>query len=528
MAELRLTRLWAPEEGSGRVTAGAVSPDGEWAATAEGNQVRLIRLASGETAVQLVAGLDRILSLAFSDDTGGLWAGTDSADEHQTLWHWSLPPSSRKGLSRSAHYRTSALACRGNRLLTGGGEDDGNWTLWSLPEMTLLAEGGDDVGEVLSVALTEAGWGILKTEQDGLVVEFWRADDQRRSWSSRVSDGVHLAFSPSGETLYALAGPSSQPFSVATGKAGKPLRGLGLKLTGKGLAGASVLNGEIFAAPDAASAQGRLLHWGGGGVQAWQGKRLLWKRETPSPALLALACQPDLPWVGGMRGSLVALWDEQGRLQWTYDLGQACHRLALDDQGRWLGIPGETVRYLNLNDGSLAHQGPENFAAGSGAFGCGTIYPEFQPWKTDHPDLWTPALATYREWAVTWAGGGLDLRHGTKGPTYQGLGAIPTQITVTHTWVGLSNDTWVAVFDKELGQMLRRLEAWGNASSGVAYSRTGCHCLRARFQQLQFWNLNSGQMESCVDTPFLVTSVAGWGPYFAGDSQGSLYRVELI
>jgi hypothetical protein len=474
---------------------------------------------------ELLAGRDAILCLAFADDGTTLWAGSDSADEGQTLWSWELSPLQLQGQSHPAHYRTSALVCRDSRLLSGGGEDDGNWMLWSLPAMTLLARGGDDEGEVLSVALATEAWGVLRAADDGLTVELWRPESDRPVWRSAVESGELLAFSPSGDTLYVLGKDPCLPLFVATGRAGKALRGAGLKLTAKGLTGSSARNGELFAAPDAACASGKALLWGEGSTQGWHGKRLLWKHDTPAPALVTLASHPRLPWLAGVRGTTALLWDEQGCLLWSYDLKTPCYRLVLDGQGRWLGIPGETVRYLDLRDGHLAHQGPENFAAGSGTFGRGVVHPDFQPWPTDLPDLWTPVLASDQEWAVTWDGRAVNLRTGDTGIRYQGLGGSPTYITVTEAWVGLANDTWVAVFDRETGQLRHRTEAWGNANSGVAYSRCGQKALRARFHQLQLWDLQESRILASLDTDLQFTAVAGWDPFFAGDTQGRLHRV---
>ena len=242
--------------------------------------------------------------------------------------------------------------------------------------------------------------------------------------------------------------------------------------------------------------------------------------------MTALTCQPELPLIAAARGRQILLWDTSGQLIWQHQLQSPCYRLALDGRELWLAVPGDPFLYFRLSDGSLAHRGPENFAAGAGSFGQGQIFPEFRPWVTHERDLWTPAIANDGECGVLWNGQAVSLRTGRAGPRFEGFRGQPGHITIANDWVALANDSWVGVFEKQTGQLKCLVEACGSANSGVAYNGRGNQALRAWRTSLQAWDLAAGRIEAELDAEVNLSSVAGWGPYFAGDCQGTLYRVE--
>jgi WD40 repeat protein len=491
----------APARG---VRTAALSPDGQLAAVARAETVHLIDMASGRTTAHLQAGRDAVLSLAFSDDGQWLLGGSDSGDEGHTLWRWSLQPLDRQAKAFPAHYRSSALAVCGDRLLSGGGEDDGNWILWSLPGLERLQEGGRDQGEVLSLALDAQGWAVLR----GHELEFWRQGE--RAWRIDDPPGSELSWSQDGSELL-LAGPEKiTSYRRADGKPGKTRRAQTLQ---------QMARGKV-----------RLV-WQGGVLLAWSGKRRLWEQPA-SHSLSLLQAPAQSPYLAGAMGSRVSLWDRQGAVLWTVDLDAPPGRLALDPWGRWLGVVGNDCTFLRLGDGSLASQGPAQVGGtwmGQEVFGRLSLHPEFIPWEgpADHP--WTPALCGDDQSSVLWTGGrSVRLGDGAIAACYEGFRGQYRHVELASDWVALSNDTWIGVYDRASGRLRSLSEAWGTAGSGVAYDRDGTKALRVGLNRVQAWDLVHSRLLEEWPTPEPLTAIAGRGPYYAGGLSGALYQLDEI
>lgn len=501
---------------------GALSPDGRLAATGGVAQVELWEAASGRRLATLKAGRDRILSLAFSPDGSWLWAGTDSADEGRTLWRWPLAPLQEQGEGLLAHYRTSALSTHGDRLLSAGGEDDGEWILWRTPDLARVGQSGRADGEVLAAALDERGWAVLRAASGECTVEVYqKSGDLARKVP--VGTGEWLAFGSDGERILVAQAGQVLPVRRDDGVQLKAITSSYVKAT---LKGQSFPNGDTFFGPGIRRSGSVVLHCHEGRLVAYSGKKTLWTMGGNRP-LRALTQSGTR--VAGCRGNTVCLWSTEGELLWTRDLEKNPVRLACDPWDRWVVALGEDLVYLRLEDGTVGHVGSEN-VTGTGPAGPEFASMRFAPelifWQTSASRVWTPvAIGSDGKTAVLWDGRSLDLRGSRPGPTYTGLG-LCTHAVLGEDWVVLANDSRVGRFQRDDGKLLAIHDATSAAASGLAVSADGQMAVRCHGERAEIWNLLDGTKQS-ISTPEPLWSCAGQAGVWLGGLSGALYRLRL-
>lgn len=504
------------------LSCAALSPDGRLAATGGVGQVNLWEAASGQRLATLKAGRDRVLSLAFSPDGLWLWAGTDSADEGLTLWRWPLDPLEVQGTGLPAHYRTTALSAHGDRLLSAGGEDDGEWILWSTPDLSRVSQSGPAGGEVLSVALDERGWAVLRSASGDCTVEVYQNSGDP-GWTVPVGDGVWLAFASDGESILVAQEGQVLPIRRDDGVARRAIKSPYVK---ESLKGQNAPSGETFFGPGVRRSTSAVLHCHEGRLAVYSEKKALWTLGGSHPLRLLVHSGAHL---AGCRGTTVCLWRPDGELVWTTELEKSPFRLACDPWERWVVALGEDVVYLRLEDGTVAHIGSENVTGTGPAgpeFGNMRFAPELAYWQTSADRVWTPvATGSDRESAILWDGRSLDLKANQQGPTFAGLG-LCTHAVLGEDWVVLANDTWVGRFKRDTGTLLAKHEATSTAASGLALSADGQTAVRCYADRLEIWNLLDGTKQT-VSTPEALWSCAGKGGIWLGGLSGSLYRFRL-
>lgn len=498
---------------SSGTTVAALRHDGLQAASAQGVTVRLWNLPDGKPLATLAAGRDHILSLVYSSDGQWLFAGSDSADERSTLWCWKLDELTSPPRVWPAHYRTTALAATAGLLLSGGGEDDGSWTLWSLPGLE-PRQHQEGPGAVVALAIDDQGWAVLRDQQ----LEVWGPEGLL--WSSPV-DGLDVTFSLDANQVVVALAAGFKLFPRAGGR-GRELKGTVMRTN---LKPTTRVDGEGWFGPCFRRAGNHAVSWHQGALAGHCGKRLLWQLEPPQP-LTSLVVTPAL--VAGVRGSRVVAWNHQGKELWSHQLAHPVGRLLADPFGRWLGALGEEFAFFRVSDGHLVSFGSENVGGtlgGESVFGRLTFYPDFVPWKTDAQDLWSPVMWSDKEWNYLWDGRSYRLRDGQPGPVCRGFHGQAHQITFGEGWMALSNDTWIGIYERD-GHLRSLTEAWGAANSGVAYNLTATRALRVRFDQLQLWDLTRSTLLEERPGPETLTCVAGHGPYYLGGWSGTLYQTD--
>jgi WD40 repeat protein len=284
------------------IYAAAVTPDGQCAACARGNEVQVYHLASGRLVSRLTGHRDLVQSLAFSPDGNVLASGA-----YREVLLWRRPRDVKTfDVTSAARGAVNALdtSADGATLATGGA--DGVVRLWATADARPVKEFAGHAGPVTAVRLAPDGTKLLSASTDKTV----------RVWN--LADG----------TVLAQATVPAEPAAVAWVGGGKQIAAAGsdgvIRVwdvpddAGAALATLKELKGHVGAVTSLQSVPDAPTHLLSGGadgtVRRWdvQGGNVI-KQVNHGAPVTAVAVRPDGKRVASAGGNLVKLWDADGK-----------------------------------------------------------------------------------------------------------------------------------------------------------------------------------------------------------------------
>ncbi len=214
------TKRIIPLPGPPRVSALALSADGQMLAVANDSEVKLL-LPTGEVTKTLSGPEDSVSRLAFSND-GRMLAG---AEEDGTIRIWNVASGhSEKTLTALTEITALAFAPNGETLATAA--TDNTISIWNL--QTRLPQGKLQKHDATINALAFSANGQwLASGGDDRTIVLWdvAAGKSKRTFKGHDQTVTSLAFSPDGQILASGSGNASVVlWEVETGKLNRVLR----------------------------------------------------------------------------------------------------------------------------------------------------------------------------------------------------------------------------------------------------------------------------------------------------------------
>lgn len=522
-----MRRIWPTEERPPRVEGGALCGLGHWAACWRRSRISVYDFRNGETAHSLFTRGQLCHCAAFEPQSERLFVGTGPNPEQASLLCWDL--SSGEASQFFGHLSTSALAFHplGPWLATGGGPGDGEVRLWSLPDMRCLAQWGRGGGGI--AAMTWMGDRLAVSRQGPREeLQLWDLVDLERPQRLWAVPHGPTDLAHEGNSLLALAGGQVLEFEPLTGRLARRYPSAWVRGGTQGWVALPRWAPEALFGAGMTRHGEQLLLWDGV-LEGWTRKKRLWQREDRQ-SIDHLNCLPGGTLVAGASGCEVRLWNREGGLLWERELPTPIQRVSFDPYGRCLAAVGQGhLGYFRIATGELLHGGSCDLMggkAGAEDFGHLMLHPEFRAsFPAGMADLWTPLLPGEEGWALQYSGQWVCLDDGRQGPSYSGFSGGITALTSYPEldWVALQNESFVGVWEKRTGKLRYLREIWNDPAACAAFNRTGTRALVVRAGRLSYWNLEANGL--ICELPWdgeVVSSVAGWGPFYVGTRSGRL------